>query len=100
MATTPRNNILVVSQLDLLALSKSVLVTATVVSLPILVAVAVIGLAVSLLQALTQVQEQSLSFVPKLLADIGTVLVSGSWMLTVMLDLARDMLGRLGDFVV
>lgn len=100
MATTPRNNILVVSQLDLLALSKSVLVTATVVSLPILVAVAVIGLAVSLLQALTQVQEQSLSFVPKLLAGIGTVLVSGSWMLTVMLDLARDMLGRLGDFVV
>lgn len=76
------------------------LVTATVVSLPILVAVAVIGLAVSLLQALTQVQEQSLSFVPKLLAGIGTVLVSGSWMLTVMLDLARDMLGRLGDFVV
>ena len=52
-------------ELDLLNLSKTVLVSATLVSMPILVAVGAVGLVVSLIQALTQVQEQSLSFVPK-----------------------------------
>lgn len=72
------------------------LVSATLVSMPILVAVGAVGLVVSLIQALTQVQEQSLSFVPKLLAGVGTVLALGSWMLTVLTDLAVMLLGSLG----
>ena len=83
-------------ELDLLNLSKAVLTSATVVSMPVLVAVAAVGLAVSLIQALTQVQEQSLSFVPKLLAGVGTILVLGSWMLTVLTDLVVMLLGQLG----
>ncbi|HIB63909.1 MAG TPA: hypothetical protein EYO33_02005 [Phycisphaerales bacterium] len=83
-------------ELDLLNLSKTVLVSATLVSMPILVAVGAVGLVVSLVQALTQVQEQSLSFVPKLLAGVGTVLALGSWMLTVLTDLAVMLLGSLG----
>ncbi len=83
-------------ELDLLNLSKTVLVSATLVSMPILVAVGAVGLVVSLIQALTQVQEQSLSFVPKLLAGVGTVLALGSWMLTVLTDLAVMLLGSLG----
>jgi len=85
-----------VGELDLLNLSKTVLVSATLVSMPILVAVGAVGLVVSLVQALTQVQEQSLSFVPKLLAGVGTVLALGSWMLTVLTDLAVMLLGSLG----
>tara|TARA_B100000678_G_C18070595_1_gene446510 strand:- start:230 stop:496 length:267 start_codon:yes stop_codon:yes gene_type:complete len=85
-----------VGELDLLNLSKTVLVSATLVSMPILVAVGAVGLVVSLIQALTQVQEQSLSFVPKLLAGVGTVLALGSWMLTVLTDLAVMLLGSLG----
>ena len=73
------------------------LVSATLVSMPILVAVGAVGLVVSLIQALTQVQEQSLSFVPKLLAGVGTVLILGSWMLTVLTDLAVMLLGSLGN---
>ena len=84
-------------ELDLLHLSKTVLVSATLVSMPILVAVGAVGLVVSLIQALTQVQEQSLSFVPKLLAGVGTVLILGSWMLTVLTDLAVMLLGSLGN---
>lgn len=80
----------------MLNLSKTVLVSATLVSMPILVAVGAVGLVVSLIQALTQVQEQSLSFVPKLLAGVGTVLALGSWMLTVLTDLAVMLLGSLG----
>lgn len=70
------------------------------VSTPILVSVAVIGLIISLIQALTQVQEQTLSFVPKLLAGIGCLLVLGSWMLTSLTDLATMLLSQLSKATI
>ena len=91
-----RRNSASVGEFDLLNLARSVLVTATVVVTPPLLAVAVVGLIVSLIQALTQVQEQSLSFVPKLLAGVLCVLIMGSWMLTMMVDLARHNLAQIG----
>lgn len=87
-------------ELDLLHLSQLVLIAAIKVSAPILIAVAGVGLVISLLQALTQVQEQSLSFVPKLLAGIGIMLGLGSWMLTVLLDLATMLLNQIGTATI
>ena len=89
-----------VGELDLLHLSQAVLFVAIKVSTPILLAVAGVGLVVSLIQALTQVQEQSLSFVPKLLAGVGVMLGLGSWMLTVMLDLATSLLNQIGTATI
>ena len=89
-----------VGELDLLHLSQAVLIVAIKVSTPILLAVAGVGLVVSLIQALTQVQEQSLSFVPKLLAGVGVMLGLGSWMLTVMLDLATSLLNQIGTATI
>ncbi|MBI1352761.1 MAG: flagellar biosynthesis protein FliQ [Acidobacteria bacterium] len=51
------------------------------VSAPPMLASLVVGLTVSILQATTQVQEQTLSFVPKLLAIFLTLAVAGPWML-------------------
>ncbi len=56
---------------------------------PILGAALVVGLAVSILQALTQINDQTLSFFPKLLATVLTVVLLGSWMLTILVDYAR-----------
>lgn len=83
-------------EIDLLNLSRAVLSSALLVSTPILLAVALVGMGVSLAQALTQVQEQSLSFVPKLFAGVGVVLGLGSWMLGVLVDLATHLLGQIG----
>jgi len=44
----------------------------------------IVGLAVSIFQATTQIQEQSLHFVPKIIAMLVALLVLGAWMLTVM----------------
>jgi flagellar biosynthetic protein FliQ len=51
-----------------------------------------VGLVVSLLQAITQINEQTLSFVPKLAAMALVFLVLGPWMLTTLLDFTRHLL--------
>jgi len=50
----------------------------------------VVGLVVSLFQAATQINETTLSFIPKLLAIAITMVIAGPWMLTIMLDYLRE----------
>ncbi|HEY2600491.1 MAG TPA: flagellar biosynthesis protein FliQ [Thermoleophilaceae bacterium] len=51
------------------------------VALPILLAGLVVGLLVSIFQAITQIQEMTLTFIPKILATIVVIIVAGPWML-------------------
>lgn len=60
---------------------KDTIITAAKVSAPILIVVLVLGLVISILQATTQVQEQTLTFVPKLIAAAIVGIFLGSWML-------------------
>lgn len=69
-----------VEELDLLELSRQVMITTLEVSMPILLLISVIGLVISVVQALTQIQEQSLSFVPKLLAGVLALFLLTPWM--------------------
>ena len=62
------------------------------VSLPILLVVMVVGLVVSVFQAITQINEATLTFVPKLLAAVAVFLVGGPWMLTTLVDYLRRMI--------
>jgi flagellar biosynthesis protein FliQ len=61
------------------------------VGLPLLVAGLVVGLAVSVFQAVTQIQEQTLSFIPKILALAGVLIVLGPWMLNQLLSYTTDL---------
>ena len=54
---------------------------AVVVSAPLLLTVLLVGLLISIFQVVTQIQEMSLSFVPKLLASVVILVVAGPWML-------------------
>lgn len=60
------------------------------VSAPLLIAVLLIGLIVSVFQAATQINEATLSFIPKLVGVFATLVIAGPWMLTVMLDYMRQ----------
>lgn len=62
------------------------------VSMPILLVVMVVGLLVSVFQAITQIHETTLTFVPKLLAAVAVFLVGGPWMLTTLVDYLRRMI--------
>ncbi len=46
-----------------------------------------VGLVVSMFQAATQINEQTLSFLPRLLVTLGTIMILGSWLITQLMDL-------------
>jgi len=69
---------------------QAMIVTAKVAA-PILVVSLVVGFAVSLLQSVTQIQEFTLSFVPKLAGVAVTLVVAGGWMLTELETFTRSM---------
>lgn len=56
---------------------------------PMLLVVLIIGLIVSIFQAATQINEATLSFIPKLVGVFVTLVVAGPWMLTTMVDYMR-----------
>ena len=56
------------------------------VSAPILLTVLVVGLAVSIFQAATQIHEATLSFVPKIVAAVAVLAIAGPWMLTSLVE--------------
>jgi len=66
---------------------------------PILAVALVVGVAISIVQAVTQIQEMTLTFVPKVLCVGLTVLVAGSWMLRSLVSFAEQLFSRLPDFV-
>ena len=61
------------------------------IGLPLLLAGLVIGLAVSIFQAVTQIQEQTLTFIPKILATVAVIVVAGPWMLDQLVVYAQDL---------
>lgn len=56
---------------------------------PMLLVVLIIGLMVSIFQAATQINEATLSFIPKLVGIFATLVIAGPWMLTTMVDYMR-----------
>jgi flagellar biosynthetic protein FliQ len=62
---------------------------ALLVSAPLFIAALVTGLVVSIFQAATQINEATLSFVPKLVMIFLTLIIAGPWMITVMTDYIR-----------
>jgi flagellar biosynthetic protein FliQ len=60
---------------------RKMLYLSTILSLPVLGTALIVGLVIGLLQAITSIQEQTLSFVPKLIAIVVTFVLVGPWML-------------------
>ena len=63
--------------------------TMLMVAGPLLLVALVVGLVVSIFQAATQINESTLSFIPKLVGIFLAIVIAGPWMLTVMLDFMR-----------
>jgi flagellar biosynthetic protein FliQ len=68
-------------------------------SAPVLLAGMLIGLLVSLFQAITSIQEATLTFVPKLIAVFAALVVCMPWMTDLLVRFAIDLFGNLGQFV-
>ncbi len=69
-----------------LSISQNALQMAIMVSAPLLLTALVVGLVVSILQAATQINEATLSFIPKLLGVFAATIIAGPWMVSVLVD--------------
>jgi flagellar biosynthesis protein FliQ len=70
------------------------------VAAPILGTVLLVGLAISLFQALTQINEATLSFVPKLVAAVAVFAIAGPWILTTLVEFIRRTLLSIPDYTL
>ncbi len=71
---------------DVITLAQEAVYVAVLVSAPMLLTALAVGLIISILQAATQVNEMTLSFIPKLLALFAALILGGPWMLTLLTD--------------
>jgi flagellar biosynthetic protein FliQ len=74
---------------SVMALGQNALELTLMISAPLLLAALVVGLVVSVFQAATQINEMTLSFIPKLIAMFAAMLLAGPWMITTMTDYMR-----------
>ena len=72
---------------------------ALLLAAPMLLVALVIGLLISLFQAATQINEATLSFIPKLLAVFATAVIAGPWMLGLVLDYIRTLFSSIPQLV-
>ena len=77
---------------SVMTLGRQAMEVTLMVAAPMLLVALLVGLAVSIFQAATQINEATLSFIPKLVGIFVALIVAGPWMLSVMLDYMRQML--------
>ena len=80
-------------------LIQQALEVAILLSAPMLLTALVTGLIVSVFQAATQINEMTLSFIPKLLAVFLVIVLAGPWMMSMMVDFTRRLITGLPGFI-
>lgn len=76
---------------NVMDLTHSTLLVTAMIAAPLLLTALVTGLVIGMLQAATQINEATLSFIPKLLVLVLMLFVSGPWILRVLIDFTRNL---------
>ena len=82
-----------------LTLVQQALFVTVLVSAPLLLTALVVGLLVSIFQAATQINEMTLSFIPKLIAVFAAMVIAGPWMLQLLIDYTQRLLTNIPGMV-
>jgi len=80
-------------------LGEQALIVTAMLAAPLLVAALVTGVVIGMVQAATQINEMTLSFVPKLLVMVLALFLTGHWMLRVILDYTRQLFGAIPTLI-
>lgn len=84
---------------SVMALGTEAMKVALALAAPLLLAALISGPVVSLLQAATQINEMTLSFIPKILAVVATIIIAGPRMLNLLLDYMRTLFSNLPTLI-
>ena len=87
------------NELVIMTIVKKALITGVTVGGPILIISLVVGLIISIFQATSQIQEQTLTFVPKLIAIILVLVLGGPWMLNKLVMLTNELFQSISTIV-
>ncbi|PWU68860.1 MULTISPECIES: flagellar biosynthesis protein FliQ [Gracilibacillus] len=82
-----------------ISLAEQGIYTILMVTGPLLILALAVGLLVSIFQATTQIQEQTLAFIPKIVAVLVGLVIFGPWMLSTMVEFAANLFQNLNQFV-
>lgn len=83
-----------------LTMAQNALFMLLMVAAPVLATVLGVGLLVSLFQAITQINEATLAFVPKLIAAIAVFAIAGPWMMTTMVEFIRSTILSIPNYAI
>ena len=87
------------SQLEFLTILQKTLVLVLQISAPVLIISMVIGFAISVFQSVTQIQEATITFVPKILACILTIIFFAPWMLEVFMNGVNEIFASIPSYI-
>ena len=82
-----------------ITLLENAIILTLLLSAPVLLVAMVVGLLISLFQAVTQIQEMTLTFVPKIVAMMLTLLFLSSWMITKLVDYTHELIVSIPNIV-
>jgi flagellar biosynthetic protein FliQ len=83
----------------IIALARNAMETTLLISAPLLLSGLVIGLMVSIFQAVTQIQEMTLTFIPKIVAVFLALLIFFPWMLEIMTSFTTNMFNKISEIM-
>ncbi len=84
---------------DVVTITREALYTICITSAPVLLVSLIVGLIVSIFQTITSIQEQTLTFVPKILAIFLALILLGHWMLNNMVDYMTKLWGDFSVYI-
>ncbi len=84
---------------SIMSMGHQAIMVTLMISAPMLLVALVIGLIVSIFQAATQINESTLSFIPKLMGIFIVLVLAGPWMLTILTDYMRSVLTNIPNLV-
>tara|TARA_R110002049_G_scaffold21792_20_gene79184 strand:- start:10113 stop:10382 length:270 start_codon:yes stop_codon:yes gene_type:complete len=70
-----------------------------IIAAPLLLSALAVGLLIGMFQAATQINEMTLSFIPKLLVMVGALVVAGPWMLSVIVNYTRTLIEQIPSLI-
>jgi flagellar biosynthesis protein FliQ len=84
---------------NVMDLAHSTLTVTALIAAPLLLTALITGLVIGMLQAATQINEATLSFIPKLLVLVIALFVTGPWILKTLVDFTRDLYGNIPNMI-
>jgi len=86
-------------EMQIIELGQQTMLTILIMSAPMLGFGLIVGLSVSIFQTITSIQEQTLTFVPKIVAVFASVIIFGPWLLSIIINYTNELFNNLSRFI-